>query len=213
MKADTKTNNDNDSTEEEHDVTSYEKGRELENNFSTFMKHELGWTKTRVGAHMAGKLNVKGAAIDIIGERLDERGKTFRAVFMLWFVAGLFLLVYGIVEVFDGLDAQGAILLLFSLATLLGALVFITQSNKYNKENAWVECKNLKGKANINQIDKSLREKNDYIQSGNKDYKFDFHYFVSSNGFIENALKYAVDKGIICYIKEGETFKRVGYWD
>ncbi len=74
-----------------------------------------------------------------------------------------------------------------------------------------MECKNLKGKVNINQIEKSIREFNDYTASGNKEYKFKYHYFVSANGYIENALKYAEDKGILCYQKEGDTFKRVFY--
>ena len=41
--------------DEQNDLTAYDKGRELENSFAVFLKHQLGWTKTRVGAHMAGK--------------------------------------------------------------------------------------------------------------------------------------------------------------
>ena len=54
------------------------KGRELEEEFAKFMKEKLGWNKMRVGVHLLGKSNRKGAAVDIIAERVDERGKKFR---------------------------------------------------------------------------------------------------------------------------------------
>lgn len=197
----------------EFEETTYDKGRELETLFSVFMKHELKWDKVRVGAHMAGKANVKGAAIDVIGERLDERGRKFNTISIIWLIIAAGLLILSIVWAINDFDNGGIGLLIISFVFMAGAIVFLIQSAKFNKENAWVECKNLKGKVNINQIDKSLRELNDYKASQNNEYKFEYHYFVSSSGYIENALKYAVDKGIVCYIKSGDTFKRVGYWD
>jgi hypothetical protein len=193
--------------------TTYEKGKELENQFSVFMKHELGWVEVRVGAHMAGKANVKGAAIDVIGARLDQRGKNFRKATIVAIGTALLMFVYGIIWALTGTGNGGVGFMTAGLMLIPVSLIYMYFMGKYNKEHAWVECKNLKGKVNINQIDKSIRELNDYRDSGNKEYKFECHYFVSANGYIENALKYAVDKGILCYQKEGSTFKRVGYWD
>ncbi len=193
--------------------TTYDKGKKLENEFCVFMKKELNWTKARVGAHMTGNLNAKGTSIDVLGERLDERGKKFKNVALFVLIFSLLMLVYGFIWLINDWDNNGIGFMIFSLMLMLGGFVFIGQSEKYNKENAWVECKNLKGKVNINQIDKSIRELNDYRNSGNKDYKFEYHYFVSASGYIENALKYAVEKGLICYEKSGDTFKKVGYWD
>ncbi len=82
--------------DEQNDSTTYDKGREFENEFSEFMKRELGWNKVRVGAHMAGKENVKGAAIDIIGERLDVKGKLFNLWFIVLFCIGFLFMIYGI---------------------------------------------------------------------------------------------------------------------
>ena len=67
--------------------------------------------------------------------------------------------------------------------------------------------------SHINHVRKTIEEKADYVRSGDREYKFEYHYFVSANGFVENALKYAVDNNVICYVKEGNTFKKVGYWD
>lgn len=197
----------------DEEETSYDKGKRLENEFAVFMKKELNWTNTRVGAHMQGSANAKGTPIDVLGERKDERGKKFEKISWIWMAIGGMLFIYGLIWAFNDWDNGGLVFLLFSILFFLGGLVFTVQSNKFNKENAWVECKNLKGKVNINQIDKSLRELNDYRNSNNKEYKFEYHYFASASGYIENALKYAVDKGIICYEKSGDTFKKVGYWD
>lgn len=198
--------------------STYDKGRKLEIEFSVFMKHELGWKKTRVGAHMAGKLNRKGAAIDVIGERPDERGRKLHNLALLYLILGSMLLIFGAMDIFLELHLLGdyylsEIFIMLALVFVGGSLFTIFVSLKYNKENAWVECKNLKGKVNINQIDKSIREYKDYIASGDSEYKFEFHYFVSSNGYVENALKYAIEHGLVCYEKSGDTFKKVGYWD
>ncbi|MFY9308180.1 MAG: hypothetical protein WAQ28_03925 [Bacteroidia bacterium] len=196
----------------EDEQTTYDKGRELEIQFSVFMKHELKWEKVRVGAHMAGKANVKGAAIDVIGERLDERGRKFKTFAILWLYFAFCCIVASTFMIITELGT-GEVFLFFAILLAIGGAVFMYQSGVHNKENAWVECKNLKGKVNINQIDKSVRELNDYKESRNNEYRFEYHYFVSASGYMENALKYAVDKGILCYQKEGNTFKRVGYWD
>ncbi len=197
---------------DEQEITSYEKGHSFEDEFAQFMKRELKWEKVRVGAHMAGKANVKGSAIDVIGERLDQRGKNFSLIGIGWMLISLMsvaiALIYLIMDWGDGFLG-----LLIGGLMFLGGAFFTYQSNIFNKENAWVECKNLKGKVNINQISKSIREITDYRDSGNKEYKFEYHYFASASGYVENALKYAVDHNIICYQKEGNTFKRVGYWD
>ncbi len=177
------------------------------------MLAELGWEKTRVGAHMKGKENSKGAAIDVIGERLDERGKNFHfiAALTLW-IASCFTLV-GIVFAIYEVDNGGIGMISMGAATLVAAWVFMKHSDLYHKENAWVECKNLKAKATISMIDKSVREKKDYVASGDREYKFEYHYFVSSSGFVENALKYAIAKGMVCFEKKDGKFVQVSYFN
>lgn len=197
---------------EDQEETTYDKGRSLELEFSVFMKRELNWEKVRVGAHMAGKTNSKGAAIDVVGERLDKRGKNFHSFATIWIIGAGILFILALIWAFESFDNSGIGFLVVALAFMASAIFFMIQSDIYNKENAWVECKNLKGKVNINQVDKSIREFKDYKNSGNKEYKFEEHYFVSSSGFVENALKYAIENNIKCYVKDGATFKHIGYW-
>lgn len=170
--------------EDLEEETSYDKGRMLENEFSVFMKHELGWDKVRVGAHMSGKENVKGAAIDIIGERLDAKGSRYYKYSIIAIIAAALCLVYAVIWMVEEIDNGGTLLLIYSFIGMGLSIIFLIYSSKNNKENAWVECKNLKGKVNINHIDKSIREYNDYIMSRNKEYKFKYMYFVSANGFV-----------------------------
>ena len=203
----------NTETKNETEESTYEKGNKLEKDFALFLKRELNWSKVRVGAHLPGKMNRKGASIDVIGERLDSRGEKFEMGSIISVVISLVCLVYGIIWAIYDIDNGGILLIIYSLITAGASMIFLVQSGKYNKENAWAECKNLKSKANINQIDKSLREKKDYEASGDKEYKFEYHYFVSASGYIENALKYAIENNIICYEKSGDTFKKSGYWE
>lgn len=157
-------------------------------------------------------MNKRGAAIDIISERLDERGKKFQQLAVIALLLSVAMIGSALFMIYSELGT-GELFLALSVTIGLGAIIFMFQSSKFNKENGWVECKNLKGKVNINQIDKSLREYREYKNSGDKEYKFEYHYFVSKSGYMENALRYAIENSIICYEKSGDTFKKVGYWD
>ncbi len=188
-------------------------GDKLESEFAKYMKSELDWDKVRVGAHLSGRDNNKGAAVDIIGERLDERGKRFHSIGIIFIITSLTLCFFsGLYAIYE-IDNYGVGFLIFAVLFLISSIVYLKLSDKYNKENAWVECKNLKNKVNINHISKSIREFNDYMVSKDKEYKFEYHYFVSASGYVENALKYAIDNGLICYEYDGKSFKRTGYWE
>lgn len=199
--------------ESEEIQTAYDKGRELEFEFSNYMKTNLNWHKIRVGAHLPGRQNSKGSAVDVIGESLDERGQRFAKLAISWMmISGGFILL-SFFCIMSGLGT-GVVFLCLGFISLGSGFYFKSHIEKYNKMNAWVECKNLKGKTNINQIDKSLREKRDYLLSGDTEYKFTHHYFVSANGYVENALKYAKDNNIFCFEKKKDgSFSEVQYWN
>ena len=198
----------------EQETTTYSKGRELEQKFSEFMKEKLGWEQVRVGSHMTGKHNGKGTMIDVLGERLDARGKTYKIIGYWYMAFCLILVICGVVYGIEGDDATGMLVIIGGgVVIYIAGLIFLLNSNKYNKENAWVECKNLKGKANINQIRKALEEYLDYKRSGNEKYKFVNLYFVSANGYIENAINYAIEHNIICYTFKNGKFEKAKYFD
>lgn len=198
--------------DERAEGVSYEKGRAFEERFAEFMRYELGWSKVRVGAHMPGSGNAKGTSIDVLGERLDQTGIRYKRMWIRWIMASLCLAIGSCVWHIQGWGNNGLWLLIFSLASVFFALIFMLLSDANNKQNAWVECKNLKGKANVNHMAKMLREYNDFRSSRSRDYRFTKVYFASANGYVENALKMAMDSDVTCYQWNGKSFEEVGYW-
>jgi hypothetical protein len=189
----------------ENEETSYAKGNKLEREFAEFMKSDLGWDSVRVGVHLTGAIHRKGASVDIVAERLDERGKKLKTIGVIYAILFLFLLAIGLIE-----DIE--VLLYCSIVfEFAGIVAFIVSVGK-NKEHALVECKNLKSKVSAGHIDKTLREIEDYKASKNSEFKFTHHYFVSASGYVETTLKYALEKGIICYVKNGDKFELEKYW-
>lgn len=203
----------NKDSDEWNEGVSFEKGREFEKKFAQFMKEELGWSRVRVGAHMSGRDNAKGTSIDVCGERLDELGIKYRQRSTPWTWGSIVLAVFSVIWWWNDLGEHGIGFFIFSMISLLASRIFIYLAERNHKRHAWTECKNLKGRVNVNHIAKMLREYNDFRASKNNDYKFTSLYFASASGYVENALKMAMDNGIICYEKRGRTFVEIKYWD
>lgn len=199
--------------DEQNEGVSYEKGREFERQFAEFMKNELGWKKVRVGAHMPGKDNVKGTSIDIFAERLDDLGKKYESIAINWMLGSFLLASLSFIWYMQDWGNDGLWFLILCLISILGGLVFMFLSEVNNKQNAWVECKNLKSKANINHISKMIRELNDFKLTKSGEHRFTHYYFASANGYVENAIKTAMANNIICYVKNGNSFEEIKYWD
>lgn len=202
----------NHDTDEASDGISYEKGRDFEISFSQFMKEELGWTKVRVGAHLSGKENQKGSNVDIIGEKLDQLGIKYKSYANKWMLSSGGLAFLSLLWHIEKWGEHGIVFLIFFLVVLAVGVLFRILSDIYNTQNSWVECKNLKGRANINHISKMIREMKDHKASKNDSHRFTHFYFASANGYVENALKLATDNGIICYMQDKNGFKEVKYW-
>ena len=192
--------------------TVFERGIGLENEFCEYLKTDLSWEKARTRSQMASKFNMRGTNVDVVAERLDDRGRRLKLVSNFYFIICVITILIGLYLIISD-NENGVFIMLFGFFVFLAGLFSLNLSEKLNKENAWVECKNLKTKVNISQVQKTVDEYKHYNQSGNKEYKFVECYFVSTNGFIENALKLAIDNDIICYTKENEKFKKIDYWD
>jgi uncharacterized protein YxeA len=191
---------------------SYLKGEKFEKLFAEYMKAELGWEKYVIRSQQKGKYKSRGSQVDIVGERKDDR---HRRLYNLGIVlVGLFLigLVTGIsiMELYQ-LDDGFYIAIVGMVIGIIGVFC-IWDSNNFQKENAWVECKNRKTKSTYEDVQKSINELKDYKDSGDKEYKFVQHYFVSASGFVENALKLAQDNNIECFEYEEGHFVPVHYW-
>ncbi len=184
------------------------KGNQLEKEFAEFMKSTLNWGKVRVGAHLVGKNNTHGAKVDIVAQFDDSMGNVYKKCSRFLIGFALFFMLLTFVD--DRFIYTG----LFSgILSVVFAYFIRKKGIKLYRKNALVECKNLKGKANINHISKSIREMEDYKKSGDTSYNFEYHYFVSSNGYIDNAIKYALEHGIICYEKKNDVFVKSSFYN
>lgn len=205
--------NTNTDIDEFNDGVSYEKGREFEEHFARFLKDELGWSKVRIGAHMPGRDNAKGTSIDILGERLDELGLRYKKISTNWMIGSGVLAACSLIWYIQDWGNDGFWFFMLCLFSIMGGAIFMMLSDANNKQNCWAECKNLKGKANVNHLSKMLREYNDFKLSKNEDHRFTHLYFASANGYVENALKMAMDNNVSCYEWNGKSFEEVGYWN
>lgn len=194
-------------------INTKEKGNELEKEFAEYMVKELGYIEYHIQHPVGGKYNAQGTKVDIIAKKKGDDAKkknktsiTFRWLFIISLVVLITLLIF---ENYDNI-----------IYPIVFCLIFLVVSIRYNilSENSfdygWVECKNLKTKADINQITKMLREFSDYSHTGSKELNVKALYFVSANGFIDNALKYALDHNVICYEKDNKgNFKIKNFWN
>ena len=192
--------------------TPYAKGEKFEILFAKFMKSDLGWEKYIVRSQQKSGRNSKGSQVDIIGQRKDDRYRR------LWNLGVIFsgilavAILIGIIELIDTGSDTGFIIIGMGLIPGATGIYCFWDCEHYHKENAWVECKNRKEKSTYDDVRKSVEEFNGYKASGDKEYKYIVHYFVSANGFKDTALKHAHDNGIICYTYKNGKFEIEPYW-
>lgn len=192
--------------------TTHKKGLDLEEKFAEYMKKELGYKATRVRANIHGSLNAKGKQIDIIAEKRNETQESLTFVFKFVGIIAIAAFLIGSAALFSEADNTFFINTGLTVA-IICIIAYFLIPNFFEKEFALVECKNLKGKATIEQIHKLIDAKNDYKESGNKDYNFTKLIFVSVNGFIENAQKLATKKDVDCYeMNDKGEFLKSTYW-
>lgn len=185
--------------------TSYVKGENFEKLFAEYMKSNLGWDGCRVRAQQKGKANSKGAQVDIIAYKSDKRGKNLEKLAIGYLIVMVIGFIWGYLE-------DEILIMIGGLIFGALALFSVYQSTNLHRENAWVECKNLKKKATYEQVQKCINEFKDYRASGDKEFKYVALYFVSAAGFVENALKLAIDNNIGCYEYKNGKFEKVTYW-
>lgn len=193
---------------------SYYKGANFEKLFAEFMKSDLKWDGYAIRSQQKGKANSRGAQVDIIGYRKDVRYVRLYNLGLSYFIGGIVLLAtWALLLVLDDPNTTIKEICLFvGLLGVGGGLYCFWDCKHYKQENAWVECKNRKGKATYDQVQKSIHEYKDYVASGDKEYKFIQCYFVSASGFVDNALKLALDNDFECFeYKEGK-FEKITYW-
>ena len=191
-----------------------EKGYELEKEFAEFMKSDLGYSKYHIHHNVSGLLNKKGTAVDVIAEKPDQKGIKYKELSHRYYIFSCCFIIAGCFMLICSFIAIGIFTFALGVVGLIITLFVMIHSDKFNVEHGWVECKNLSGKVNINQIEKVLREFRDFSATQDNELKVTRVYFVSKSGFIDNALKFAQFNNVICYQKEPNgKFVIVKYWE
>ncbi len=187
-----------------------EQGKLLEEYFSEFMKSDLGYFKADRKISVHSKDNPKGIEVDIIAVK---RGRGGAKIIMLSKV--MLYLSTAFVSVPLILGSQKLSYLQIVLLTLLGLTMILLSAlilnlvDKYATEYAWVECKSSKDKTTYEEVQKVIADLKSHKNSRDKEFDITYKYFVSINGFIPNALSYAQNNDIICYICEEKRFVQV----
>lgn len=182
---------------------SYDKGVQLENDFAKYMQDELGYDVVNTRKSVSGKENVKGVQADIIGVEYDERGERLRKAALITLGC-----------CFSGSILGLAGLLPDSFQVLFGTLIFgsflyVIIGRNMNNHYTWAECKNHKDKIDIKTVRDFYHEVKDHNLSKDKHFTVEKMMFVSSGGFIDNALEFAAHNGIRCYTIKDKKIVRV----
>ena len=190
---------------------SFAKGAKFEETFAEFMKSDLGWSGYVIRSQQKARLNNRGSNVDVIANRPDSRIERFvsAATTVLLLGIGSFVLSQFDLQI-DFLPDD--LLQTLGYVFFIGGFGYVIISKFFSKEYGWVECKNTKTKTTYEQVSKCVHEYEDYETLENKEYRFVAKYFVSSAGFVENALKLALDKGFVCYTLKDGKFVKVEYW-
>jgi hypothetical protein len=191
-------------------VMSHNKGKTFEEAFCKFMTTDLGYSKAYTGHNMPSRVNPRGIKLDIVAKRKSKAGELIYKITIgvILLIIPIGLVCYLVMPKTD----ENTFILLFTIGLILvlSGLALIIATN-YTIEYAWVECKNWKDKVPIKEVEKMLFEFNSHNHSKDKRFVFRHKYFVSANGFVDNALTYAIDNKIMCYICNDNKFEFVDW--
>jgi hypothetical protein len=184
--------------------TSYQKGLALERMFSDYLVNELGYKSTRIRPQVRSNNNFRGINVDIIAERKNEHARWYKVAAYCFLFAGFYILMHAFLAP-SFLQLLSVLLLFFMVYACFNSY----EERKMN--HAWVECKHHNKPVSHAMVQKAVIEYESHNLMEPKDYNFTAMYFVASEGFIDNALKFAVDKKVNCYIIKNGIFEKIIY--
>ncbi len=166
----------------------------------------------RVRAHLPQKFNNKGTEADILARKYDPVKQAAHTSDRLLLIITIIFLAIGYFDLLDPATNVWMKSNWFIPAIILGIAVVLDYLIEW--EYTWVECKNLKGTAEIKMIDNLLSKYTKYNELEKKEFKITDLIFASAKGYKENAIKQAEDKGIRCFELSNEgNFIESKYWN
>jgi hypothetical protein len=191
--------------DEIQEETSYDKGLRFEKEFANYMKKNLGYNNAVIRNNTRSATNASATNVDVIGFKTDPRGKDFRMAGIICMIIAFLGIVFKAIYTFGNenntLDsASNAVLNGFILFFFCAGFVTLKKSKSFEIENGWVECKNRKTKSTHDEVEKMYRDCDNYKKINDKKYKFTELYFVSANGFVADALEFAKNNNVRCFV-------------
>jgi len=183
--------------------------------FAEYVKKEMKYDKVKIRFQVKQANNSRGANVDVIGQRKNATGEMWEQLGKIWLIICSIAIFFGLIIGFASdweTDWAWGLIVIGVILDICGIIALLI-SNAYNIDNIWVECKNLKTKVNISQVNKMLTEIINYKATGDSQYKFKEYAFVSASGFIDNAIELAEANGVKCFIVDNNgNFKRKEKW-
>jgi hypothetical protein len=187
-----------------------EQGKKLEDDFALFLKNNLGYTKVDTRITVFSRKNPNGSNVDVMGKKNSNQGKRIMLLSKIMMYLSLpIMLIPAFLSTISVSYTQIFTLAAIGLSMIVLSAMILGLADYYSAEYAWVECKSSKDKTTFDQVDTMVSRFNAHMKNKHKRYNFKEKYFVSANGFIDNALGHAHSNGIICYICEGNEFKKI----
>ena len=189
-----------------------EKGQLLERDFADWMTSKLGYSKTELRVPVTGKVSERSYEVDIHGIKHNR-------LMDIVGVAGVFVAIVAaiagymgdpqiegaarqLVGAFDPSLGDSALL----IVGIAGAVTGIYGRTRF-RTDAWVECKNQKTNVKRHQIQKVISSVEDVRAVDNPKWKPDRVIMVSGTDFDADALNFAREFGVVCYVRAGEAYE------
>ena len=178
------------------------KGQEFEREVAEWLKRHFGCTSASRNERVQITMGARPFECDVHAVRGSALGRNLRRL------AGVFLLIALVAYLLHraGVESTTYAVLFALLGVGCFALSFYVKGQK--EQHVWVECKNLKGNVNRDQINKVVMTVSIARQSQTVAWKPDLVLFFSATDYDKDALYFARRIGIACYRKVGGKFVR-----
>lgn len=211
------------------------RGKQLEKDFSVFMKDELGYNDVILNRHVKGKKATQnGYEIDVIGIAKKPLNKIIRPLGVLIMLGGApcyyLYKINGFNKILNNplapnnsnnrlampeelkvtIDTE-VIIKYTAIIAMIGLFIIILDAflKLKNEEYAFVECKDWAKNVPRKELAFYIEKIRDVKDSQEAKYKPEQFYYVAKKGFTQDALSYAEESNIKCYVKKGDSFEAV----
>jgi hypothetical protein len=178
------------------------KGQEFEREVAAWLKAHYGCTQASRNERVQLTVNARPFECDVHAVRGSALGRSLRRL------GGAFLLVALAAYLLGRLGVETTLYLYLFALLGVGCFVVSFLVKGQREQHVWVECKNLKGNVNRDQVNKVATTVALARQSQCAPWKPDLVLFFSATDYDRDALYFARRNGIACYRRSRGKFVR-----